>query len=290
MKILLGNTGRGGELAVFTALIKAYRQKLPDATIHVTTCDNGVYGPLFQNSPDHNGWIPLQFRDKDQPNYLNPVGALQAYFRKTQQDYDHQEWACEFDFSPDRKKSNTGTILSNCYRRIKKKFFKLGEVPRHVYIYPTDEELKFAEAVFKKHGDDLVLVSHAARSASPIMNLNGYQQLCDKIARYHPVAFTGAMGRDPVLKGHIDLRGITFPALFAVSQKLGCFIGPDTATTWICAEMPGRLISIRGDRAYPLNNTGLVANGFRKGKDTRELDFHGRRPHQIIDQILPLVR
>lgn len=289
MKILLGNTGRGGELAIFTAIVKAYRLAIPDAHITVTTCDNNLYGPIFRNSPDHDGWVPLQFRDKNAPHYLDPVGALMAYFKASKNEYDIQEFACEYDFSPDRNRGNNGTILSNCYKRIGKKLFSFNEIPRKIFIYPTDEDIKFADDCFSKYGNDLVLVSYITRSASPIMNLRGYQDLCDKIVKHRPVAFTAAMDRDPALRGHIDLRGITFSALYALSEKLQRFVGPDTATTWICSNMPGRLISIRGDKAYPISNTGIVANGFRVGQETYEIDFHGQRPVAIIDKILPLV-
>lgn len=289
MKILLANTGRGGELAVFTSLVKAYREHVPNAHITLLTCDNGIYSPLFRNSPDHDGWVALQFRDENAPNYKNPIGAMNAYFVKTKKDFDIQEFACEFDFSPGFKRTNTGTILSNCYKRIKKKFFKLSEVRREIFIYPTDEELRFAEDTFTKYGNDLVMVSYCARSASAIMNHRGYQDLCDQIGKHRPVAFT-ANAVWPNLNGHIDLRGITFSALFAISQRLERFVGPDTATTWIVANMPGMIISLRGDNTYPISNTGLVAGGYRETENTYEIDFAGRRHTAIIDQILQLVR
>lgn len=289
MKILLANTGRGGELAVFTSIVKAYREHAPNAHITLLTCDNGIYSPLFRNSPDHDGWVALQFRDKNAPHYKNPIGAMNAYFAKTKNDFDIQEFACEYDFSPGFKKTNTGTILSNCYKRIKKKLFKLSDVKREIFIYPTDEELKFAEDTFAKYGKDLVMISYCARSASAIMNHNGYQNLCDQIGKHRPVAFT-ANTKWPSLKGHIDLRGITFSALFAITLKLERFVGPDTATTWIAANMPGTLISIRGDKVYPINNTGLVAGGYREKGNTHEIDFYGHNSTAIIDRILPLVR
>lgn len=288
MKILLGNTGRGGELAIFTSIIKAYRECLPNATIHLLTCDNGIYEPLFRNSPDHDGWTALQFRDKQRPHYMNPVGAMFAYFAKTKQEYDHQEYACEYNLSPASSPTGGGTIIGNCYKRIKHKYFRLNKVRREIFIYPIDKELKFAERTFEKYGKDLVVVSYNARSASPIMNPHGYQELCNQIAKHRPVAFTAKVG-DAGLNKHIDLRGITFSALFALSGKLQYFVGPDTATTWIVSNMPGKLVSIRGDKAYPISNTGLVSNGYRAGKETFEIDFHHKKPSQIIDRVLPII-
>jgi hypothetical protein len=285
MRILLGNTGRGGELAVFTSLVNAYRRHLPDAHIELLTCDNQIYGPLFHNSPDHNGWNALQFRDKEKPHYMDPVGALKAYFKQTKDKFGVQEYACEYDLSPAFRKGNTGTILSNCYKRIKTKLFELDYVDRKIFIYPTDEERRFAEDTYAKYGKDLVLVSYVAKSASTVMNRRGYQDLCDHIVDKYPVAYT-ANRVEMGLQGHVDLRGITFSALFALAEKLQYFVGPDTATTWIVSNMPGTLIAIRGDNTYPIWNTGIKANGFRKGKATHEINFAGLRPVDIMGRIM----
>lgn len=282
-RILLGNTGRGGELAIFTSIIKAYRNRFPDAYIRVTTCDNGIYSSIFKNSPDLNDWVPLQFRNPSRPHYMKPVKALEAYFKHTKRDFDLQEFACEWDFSPAAGRK-AAPALHNCYKRIRRKAFELSDIPRKVFIYPTDDELKYADDLFEKHGNDLILVSHVANSASRMMNLKHYTDLCNELAKAHPVAYTGHKLHQKI-PGHIDLRGIPFSTVFAIASKLKYFVGPDTAITWIVSNMPGRLVCIRGTPTYPLKNTGLQANGYRKDLDTIELDVFRLKGPQIINLV-----
>ena len=298
MRILLGSTGRGGELAVFTTLVKAYRENLPDAHITVLFADNFQNYSLFQNSPDHDGLVTFKFRNKHGIVIKDPLNSFKQYLAKTKKEFDIQEWASEYDMSPAFNSSNTGTIIGNSYKRIKQKFFKLEDVQRKIFIYPTDEELRFAEDLFTKYGDDLILVSYNTRSANPMMNEQGYNDLCDQMVKHHPVAYTGAAQtranpshKNSELKGHIDLRGITFSAVFAISQQLKCFVGPDTSITWIVSNMTGKFIAVRGDPTYPISNTGVIANGYRVGKETHEINFiKDHRSTTIIDTILPLIR
>lgn len=290
MRILLGSTGRGGELAVFTTLIKAYRENLPDAHITVLIPDNDMWATIFQNSPDHNNQTVFKFRDVNGKVNKDPVVAFKAYFTNTKNDYDIQEWVGEYDLSPAFNPHNTGTIIGNCYKRIKQKFFELKDVRREIFIYPTDEELRFAEDTFAKYGDDLILVAYNTRSANPMMNEQGYKELCDQMVKHHPVAYT-ANALNSELKGHIDLRGITFSAVFAIGQQLKYFVGPDTSIPWIVSNMPGKFIAIRGDSSYPISNTGVIANGYRVGKETHEINFSkDHNSTTIIDTILPLLR
>jgi len=259
IRVLLSNTGRGGELAIFTALVHAYRKACPDAYIRVATCHNGIYHHIWETNQDIDDWQPLIFR-KPMPTgktYRSSTAAEADYHVKTKHEFDRQEMLGETTLSPDRGKSITvRPILNNIYSLLKCKPFTLAEIERKVIFWPTDEDHKAAEKVIDTYGTDLVLISHIAKSASAILDVNGYQKLADKLSKTHPVAYTGNK-LDPPLKGHIDLRGTTFRFVYALSQRLNYYIGPDTATTWIATVMPGLLITIRGDKAYPVGNTGL---------------------------------
>ena len=275
LRILLSNTGRGGELAIFTALIHAYRKACPDAYIRVVTGHNGIYESIWKNNQDIDDWQPLVFR-KPMPTgkvYRSSIEAEADYHTSTKNEFDRQEILGENKLSPDKGKNITvRPILDNIYSLLKHKPFTLAEIERKVFFWPTDEEHEAAERLISKHGSDLVLLSYVAKSASPILNHHEYQRLADRISKTYPVAFTANKVEKP-LKGHIDLRGTTFSFVHALGQRVNCFIGPDTATTWIVSGMPGLLITIRGDKAYPIGNTGLCKGGWRKPTNTLELDL-----------------
>ncbi len=290
MRILLGNTGRGGELAAFTSVIKAYSIACPDAHIKVVTCHNTVYPDLFKNSPDIDEWDYLRYRKYGSAGKVvrSPVAAWLEY-RKQHKHYDRVEYCCEGDLSPAFNNNPVKTVIENLYQRLKHKPFQLSDIPRKVFIYPSDEAKEHAERIHQKYGDSLVLVSHKANSANPMMGFDGFQHLCDILAKNHPVAYTGNR-MDPKLEGHIDLRGVPFSTIYALSEKLNYYVGPDTATTWIVSGMPGTLVSLRGDKVYPVKNTGLCANGYRKPDNTHEINVAKMGPPAIIDQITGLLK
>lgn len=299
LRILISNTGRGGELAILTSIIHAYRQKLPNAYIRVVTCHNGIYHKFWENSEDIDEWIPLEFRNPMPTGKVikDPIKAEAEYLATTKNEFDYQEKTAEYDLSPGVNSSMpVRPIIDNIYRRLKYKPFGLADIDRRVFLWPSDEENETANGIFEKYGTELVLISHIANSASPMLNHDSYQQLADELSKDRPVAFTGASRHKP-LKGHIDLRGTTFSFLYALSLRLKYYIGPDTATSWIMTRMPGKMISLRGDTLYPIGNSGLKENGFRKQSNTVDVNCrpylkghlgrHGvSAPQELLEKII----
>lgn len=280
MKILLGNTGRGGELAIFTAFINAYERTYPEAHIEVMTADNGIYGPIFKNNPRVK-WIPLDFRDKSKPYYMNPVGCWSYWAKEKRKEFDIIEFACEHG-------ANHADVVSNIYNRLKHKVFTIDDIIRKPFIYPTDEEFAKAKEIIREY-PELVLVSPKSRSATVVFDIDDYQMLADQLLKKYPVAVTGGITKDvtdPGLKGCIDLRGQSFSELYALSLSLKRFVGPDTATSWIVTRMPGKLICLRGCKLYTEENTGLIINKFRTPENTLEMDVLNRNKNGVIDDVL----
>ena len=77
MRILLGNTGRGGEQCIFSSIVHAYRQKLPNAYIEVITPPQ--YWSFWKNNQDIQEWTDIKYEPGDR--YAgDPVAALKDYF------------------------------------------------------------------------------------------------------------------------------------------------------------------------------------------------------------------
>lgn len=275
MRILLGNTGRGGELAIFTAFVQAYKTACPDAYIEVMTADNGIYGPLFEHDPGIT-WTPLDFRDTTKPYYKDPVRCWRTH-AKRRTGFDIVEFVCEFGCS------RANTTFSNLYNSIENKLFTKADVKRQVMIYPTQDELDWANWL---HDDCplMVVISHICKSATKVFKQEDYQALADALLKDgYRTAYVGGP-QDPPIMGHMDLRGITFSAFYALTKRLKWFIGPDTATTWIASGMSGKLVSLRGCHTYPLHNTGIVANGF-KTNNILEYDVVHKPTQEVIQNV-----
>jgi len=283
MKIFLGCTGRGGELAIFTSIVHAYREKFPDAFIKVATCHNGIYHHIFKNNQDLDRWTYIQFRkivdDKvaSKP-YRDPLIAMHEMMNE-HNDYEIVENISELTSNKDV------SVIKHLYNRINKKCFKLEDIKRKVFMWPTDEEEAHAQKIIDKHGP-LVLISYKANSARNL-SFSQWQNICDTIGKQTRIAYTGNV-KDPEMKGHLDLRGINFPTFYALVQKVGLFIGPDTGTTWMATITGGDIITIRNDPLYRITNTGLVKNGYRGPHNTLEITEKNNKKveQQVIAQAL----
>lgn len=279
MKILLGNTGRGGELCLFTSIIKAYRNACPDAIIDIATGPH--YEDLFANNTDINTWHKIPFKDPSRKDlYNNPVVAWK--WLANESDADTIEYACEYDFSPCIKNSPAArnSSLYNCYLRITDKRFEFDDIPREVFIYPTQNEKHLADQIADKH-HEIILISHVAKSADPVFSYAQFARLGQALSNFGTVCYTGSEN-DPELPGLIDLRGISYGTLYALSKHIKAFISPDTATPFIVSGMPGKLITLRRDKKFPLSNTGIVLMGYRSVDNTWEMDCSNLSENRIF--------
>ena len=68
MRILLGNTGRGGEQCIFTSIVHAYRKAIPDAFIRVASC------PQYDRKPQNT--FELELPDEDEGALLKTITHL----------------------------------------------------------------------------------------------------------------------------------------------------------------------------------------------------------------------
>lgn len=278
MKLLIGNTGRGGELAILTAFVEAYKKAVPNIEIEVLTSDNGqIYKPIFDNNPQVR-WSGLDFKVESRPYFMQPVACWKHHAKKRAGEFDRVEFICEYG----RPKNRLSIV--NIYDSIKQKEFRFKDIVRRVMIYPGRQEEDFAEEIIKKH-PDLVMISYVSKSATVVFNRENYQILADRLSKNRPVAFTGSL-RDEPLDKHIDLRGISFAGLYAIAKRLRYFIGPDTATTWISTIMPGKLVILRGCRLYTPANTGFLASGFRNNSNTLEYDVLKKPVQEVINKVL----
>lgn len=290
MHILLGNTGRGGELCLFTSIIKAYRQTFPKA--HIAVATNPYYHPMFENSDDINKWYGLQYKDpSDKSTYLNPVGAWNQFAKKYKHEHDALvEFACEYDYSPSHdphKKSPTdgNSSLYNCYLRIEKKMFDYQDIPKKVFIYPTEDEKQQAKDI-ANYIDDLILIAYVANSANPVLGAGGFRKVGLALKEYGTVCYTGRP-KDPALQGLHDLRGLSFGTLYALADNIKWFLSPDTSLPFVIAHTPGGIITLRNDKKFPLSNTGSQAMGYRCKHNTWELETTESKAH---NKVLKIVR
>jgi ADP-heptose:LPS heptosyltransferase len=284
-KILLGNTGRGGELCLFTSIIHTYKKRYPNS--HITVATNPHYHTLFDNSQDCDNWIGLQYRDPDnKKTYLNPVAA----WKQLAKEFDGvAEFACEYSYSPaqtlnKRHATYHNTSLHNCWLRIVNKVFRYEDIPRKVYIYPTDEEKAQAEAIAAKH-QDLIIIGYIANSADPVLKPHAFNKLGKKLQKFGTVAYTGRE-RDAELKGLVDLRGISFGTLYALADHIKWFISPDTSLPFVVSGTPGNILVLRKDKNYPISNTGLQVMGYREAKNTWEIEMERDTAIQtVVDMV-----
>lgn len=286
MKILLGNTGRGGEQCIFTSIVHSYRQSFPDAYINVVTCSQ--YEKLWFNNKDINAWTKIKFLKED-VNQLDAVSALRYYMNTHKNDYDLMELSSECE----AQDKGTST-LDKCYEAIDKKVFKLEDVERKIFIYPTEQEIATAESI-KNNYPNLILLSHGANSMKHPLSLKGYEILADKLKKYGDVAYIGTTGgfhmpADPEIKGAIDLRDIGWGASYELRKYIKIFIGMETAPAFFLHETKAPMIIMRGDPQFPLKNTGLTPMGYRKKENTHELEVLGLDDDEIIGYICKIIQ
>ncbi len=279
MRILLGNTGRGGEQCIFSAFVNAYRKTYPKALIEVAICPEFL--PLWENSSLINSVHLLEHHDKDGKFYMDPVGCWYDY--ATSYKADITLFPCEYGVNCPRP------VVFNIYERLGVKPCPMADIERRVCFTPTEEEERIAEDIFKQHGENLLVMSNISNSAAPVMSQDEYGRLAVALGKRVPVACTGRKAKpgpggpetDPLIPGTIDLRGISFLTLHALGRKLKYWVGPDTGSSWMVANMPGRMVIVRGDNQYPVENTGFVQNGFRSADKTLELDVVGMKTNEI---------
>lgn len=291
MKMLLCNTGRGGEQCIFSSIVHAYRVAHKAATIHVAICPE--FAPLWDKHCDVDGMYLLHHEDKSQPYYMDPIGHWASYSQANADNYDIIEFACEYGLDEKYLHSPRPAIV-NIYERLSNKPCALVDVERTVVFYPSNDDLRAADNIIKQYGKDLVLISHVSNTAAPVLSIDGYTALAAELRKTNPVACTGRLNKrgpnkirtDCYIPGTIDLRGIPLLTLYALASNLKFFVGPDTATPWLVSGMPGRMFVLRGDRRFPLANTGLVVNGFRSVTDTAEVDVVGMSVDRVIDKCL----
>jgi len=290
-RILLGNTGRGGEQAVFSAVVQAYLDYSPNPEVTVAVC------PEFFQLWNTNIRVRLLGLDHEDPNgdfYLDPVGRWFSLSQSMRDQFDIIEFACEFGLDvPSGRAANP--MFENIWSTINDPPCGMDRVKRRPSFQPSDEEWVQAEKILNTYGEDLVVISPVSTTVAPVLTQDQFKVIADRLGRNRPVASTGRLNlksrsnpkapiaTDPLIPGTIDLRGISFLTLYGVSQRLGAFIGPDTATSWIVSGMPGKLMTVRGDAQFPIENTGLVRNGFREPSTTLELDVVGRPFEEILD-------
>lgn len=294
MHILLGNTGRGGEQCIFSAFVKAYHDAYPDALIQVAICPEFL--PLWINSKLIDSYITLDHSDPKARFYNDPIGRWHGYAESS--DADLILFPCEYGLDEIHKNAPRPVVV-NIYERLAVKPCPLEKIGRRVCFTPTDDEEWAAEDIFRRYGNDLLVMSTISNSAAPVMSQDEYALMAEALMKHVPVACTGRLAKpgpggattDPLVPGTIDLRGISFLTLYALSRKLKYWVGPDTGSSWMVANMPGRMVIVRGDQRFPVQNTGFVVNGFRDAANTLELEVGGLKTNEIIaccgDFLLP---
>ena len=282
MKILLGNTGRGGEQCVFSAFVQAYKDHFPSAHITVAVCPEFV---RFWHSDNSISIIPLEHESPDKPYYMDPYGKWVDV--ASTPGYDIVEFVCEYGLNPAATQNESKPVTANIWNRLRTKPCQLDDLIKKVSLVPSDEELRIAEDIRSQYGDDLLVISPKSNSACPVIPLEWYSEIARQLGKYCPIATTGRTWGmpvpDPLLTDTIDLRGKSLLSLYAMSSWLRRFIGPDTATCWIVSKMPGELMVLRGDEAYPITNTGLINNDFRHSYNTIEYNVNTLTLDTIIE-------
>ena len=267
MKIMLVSTGRGAELCIFTSFVRKYREMYPDAEIVVGT--GPTWKNLFINNKDISKWVP------------SSDGEMQRQ-EATRAGFDVVE-----DISEAR--GDDTSILDCMYKGIKDKRFQKGEIPRQVFITPSEKDNTQAKRLAKKY-PGMILISHGCTSSKNALTHDGWVELSKRLAKYGPVCYTGTKGRgemrgDPELPDAVDLRDLSYGALAALSVipgALRCFVGLDTATTWVCQGTTARIVTLRCDPIYPLQSTGMVSMGYRNEANTKEIVVEGLDLAQIL--------
>jgi len=291
MKILLGNTGRGGEQCIFSSIVHAYRSKVgPDAHIEVTTPPQ--YWSFWKNNKDISNWTPIKYEPGD-PHEGDPVAALRAYFERHRRDFDVIEYPCE-SAVPFVSEGEPKSTLYKCYKNIVSPLFKLGEVQRKTFLYPTEDEVKTAREISKKY-PRLLILSHGANSMQHPLSLKGYEKLASMLNEKWDVCYIGTSGEnhmpaDPPIQGANDLRDIGYGSVYSLAESMKLFIGMETAPTFMLAHSDAPMIIMRGDPQFPLENTGLTPMGFRKKENTHELEVLGMPDDEIIEIIQGVIR
>lgn len=276
MKILLGNTGRGGEQCVFSAIVEAYKQYYPNAKISIAICPEFI---KFWKNDKNISIIPIEHENPNKPYYLDPIGKWHNIIQNNK--YDIIRFACEYE-TP-----KSDTILNNIIQKID----KIPITPK-VYLTPSESDIELSESIKKEYGDDIIILSHISNSAYNAIPFEWYSTIAHELNRYYPVAITGRgyseycgkqIPPDKMIDGMINLIGQPILSLYAMSSWLKRFIGPDTATSWIVTNMPGKLMTLRFDEHYPLANTGLVNNGFRSQINTLEYNATNKSLDSILN-------
>ena len=290
MKILLGNTGRGGEQCIFSSIVHAYRSKVgPDAHIEVTTPPQ--YWSFWKNNNDISNWTPIKYEPGD-PHEGDPVAALRAYFECHRRDFDLIEYPCEYGQSQNSDKSKT-TLLQS-YQAIKTRIFEYREIERKVWVWPNSQEREIADDICNDR-PAFILLSHGANSAKKPLSLNGWEKLAKALGEKGTVCYTGTHGRnhmpaDPPIRGAFDLRGLSYGTLYAIQKSVTAFIGFDSGTAWLLSGMPGMLVTVRNDPFFPLSNTGIVEMGYRTPGNTFEYETGSKFEDEIIERIMERIR
>ena len=284
MRILLGNTGRGGEQCIFSSIVHAYRVKLPDAYIEVTTPPQ--YWSFWKNNKDINKWTDLKYEPGDKCAG-DPVAALKDYFEMHAKDFDIIEYPCEYGFSSNSDKSKT--TLEQSYEAIRKRLFTFEEIEPVVWMWPDDQEIETAVNLYKKY-PNMIMLSQGANSAKKPLSLEGFGELAKALREKGTVCYTGTHGRnhmpaDPIIPGACDLRGISYGTLFALKDEIQAFIGLDSGTAWLLTGMHGLMVTLRNDPFFPLSNTGIVEMGYRDSVVTHEIETGGMSEGEIVEKI-----
>jgi len=285
MKMLLGCTGRGGEQCIFSAIVAAYKKGHPDYRTYIAV------PPEFAQYWHHDKRVTLVLLEHEDPNapyFKDPIGKWHRIASGFE--YSFSEFIAEYgNWKPENP------AIENIWEKLRHRPCTLEQLERKVCLTPGEDDLKVAEEIRMKYGEDLVVISPKSNSACEVIPPAWYKELAHQIGKHYPVATTGRgpgsyCGQptlaDEAIPGTIDLVGRSILSLYAMSSWLKRFVGPDTATPWVVANMPGKLLVIRGDDTFPISNTGLVVNGFRSPTNTMEYHAVGKTLTEVIDTCL----
>jgi len=286
VKILLCNTGRGGEQCIFTSIVHAYRETFPEAEICVATCPQ--YENLWALNRDHNTWIPIRYEETDKfPG--DPVGACHDLMREMMGRFDIIEYPCECNAGGGKAL----TTLDKCYSCIKNPVFAIEAIERRTFIAPTESDIKKAEDIVAKCSP-YVLLSNGANSMKHPLSKDGYNRLSCALVKKISTIQIGTRGGnhmpcDPSIDYARDFRDVGLGVTYLLGQQMKYFIGMETLPTFLMSNSTAQMIIMRGDPEFPITNTGLVNMGFRQPHNTHELEVFGQSDDTIIKTILEII-
>jgi len=290
VRILLGNTGRGGEQCFFTAIVHMYRTLKPDAFIRVASPPH--YESLWARNKDIDDWADIKYEPNDKWP-MDPINAYREYMQEQKDNFDIIEYASECVLQASNTDARKSTLFL-CWLNIKQKLFDFDHIIRKVHIDPTKEDVEKAQTIAKDN-PNIILLSHGANSMVHFLTTEAWGVLAKELLPYGTPCFVATSGgnhmpADPDIPNAVSLRDVGYGALFELRKHTRFFIGMETAPSTIVSESDAPMVILRGDSRFPAQSTSLIANGFRDQKNTYELDVAQCREDAIIQKVMTIVK